>query len=99
MTTPTWGSSRATSNAFAISTTVSWRVEIVRTARRGNDVDQLRPSLQHLPRAGVSFQGEEVAPELARKDDRGRPPVGARSRDRGSRALAPPGPQQGRDGA
>src|SRR5438132_10463027 len=74
------------------------RVDVVGPAGRGHDVEQLGPALEHLARAGVPGQREEIAPQLARQDDGRRPAFRARGRDRRSRAFSTPGPQEGGHG-
>src|SRR5436309_14661416 len=49
------------------------RVDDVRSAGRGHDVEQLGPALEHLARAGVPSQREEIAPQPARQDHGRRP--------------------------
>ena len=69
-------------------------IYVIGAAGRRDDVEKLGLALEHLPGARVSGQREEVAPQLARQDDRRRPAFCAGGRDSGSRAFATPGSQK-----
>src|SRR5215510_3983539 len=71
-------------------------VDVVRSSRRGDHVEQLWAPLQDLSRSSVAFELEELTPQLSRQHDGRGPsavaPLG--DGDSGPRAFAAPGAQQ-----